>query len=159
MTEDSPLDAYSSTVVAVAESLAPRVAALRVPGRRGEGAGSAVVLTGEGHLLTNAHVVSDASGGEVALADGTVAGFSVLGSDALSDLAVLRADRGLPPPPEYGDADGLRVGELVVAVGNPLGLAGSITAGVVSALGRSMPAPRVDARCGSSRTSSRPMPR
>ncbi len=140
MTEDSPLDAYSSTVVAVAESLAPRVAALRVPGRRGEGAGSAVVLTGEGHLLTNAHVVSDASGGEVALADGTVAGFSVLGSDALSDLAVLRADRGLPPPPEYGDADGLRVGELVVAVGNPLGLAGSVTAGVVSALGRSMPA-------------------
>jgi S1-C subfamily serine protease len=140
MTEESPLDSYSATVVAVAETLAPRVAALRVPGRRGEGAGSAVVLTGEGHLLTNAHVVSAADGGEVALADGTVAGFSVLGRDALSDLAVLRADRDLPPPPEYGDADHLRVGELVVAVGNPLGLAGSVTAGVVSALGRSMPA-------------------
>lgn len=75
-----------------------------------------------------------------AFADGTVADFSVLGRDALSDLAVLRADRALPTPPPYGDADSLRVGQLVVAVGNPLGLAGSVTAGVVSALGRSMPA-------------------
>ena len=82
--------------------------------------------------------------------------FTVLGCDALSDLAVVRVETEAPEPPEYGDADGLRVGELVVAVGNPLGLAGSVTAGVVSALGRSMP-PGAGRRCGSSRTSSRPM--
>ncbi len=140
MTEPGPLDAYSATVVGVAEALGPRVAALRVAARRGDAAGSGVVLSQEGHLLTNAHVVGDATGGEAAFGDGTTSGFVVLGRDALSDLAVLRADRDLPSPPEYGDADQLRVGELVVAVGNPLGLAGSVTAGVVSALGRSMPA-------------------
>jgi S1-C subfamily serine protease len=140
MTEPGPLDAYSATVVGVAEALGPRVAALRVSARRGDAAGSAVVLSQEGHLLTNAHVVGGATGGEAAFGDGTTSGFVVLGRDALSDLAVLRADRDLPTPPEYGDADQLRVGELVVAVGNPLGLAGSVTAGVVSALGRSMPA-------------------
>ncbi|HEX6149756.1 S1C family serine protease [Nocardioides sp.] len=140
MSEPSPLDAYSATVVGVAEALGPRVAALRVSAGRGDAAGSAVVLSAEGHLLTNAHVVGDATSGEAAFADGTLSRFAVLGRDALSDLAVLRADRDLPTPPEYGDADRLRVGELVVAVGNPLGLAGSVTAGVVSAVGRSMPA-------------------
>ena len=138
--EGEALDAYSRVVVAVAESLTPRVAALRIPGRRGESAGSAVVLSAEGHLVTNAHVVGDASGGEAAFGDGTVAAFTVVGRDRLSDLAVIRADRSIPGPPAYGDADRLRVGSLVVAVGNPLGLAGSVTAGVVSALGRSMPA-------------------
>jgi len=84
--------------------------------------------------------VGVATSGEAAFADGTAARVDVIGRDPLSDLAVLRADRGVPDPPEYGDADGLRVGQLVVAVGNPLGLAGSVTAGVVSALGRSIPA-------------------
>jgi S1-C subfamily serine protease len=135
-----PLDAYSAIVVGVAESLTPRVAALRIRSGRGESAGSGVVLTTEGHLITNAHVVGAATSGEAAFVDGTTARFEVVGRDALSDLAVLRADRAVPDPPEYGDADGLRVGQLVVAVGNPLGLAGSVTAGVVSALGRSMPA-------------------
>jgi S1-C subfamily serine protease len=135
-----PLDAYSAIVVRVAETLTPRVASLRIRSDRGDSAGSAVVLTAEGHLVTNAHVVGDASSGEAAFVDGTTARFEVVGRDALSDLAVLRADRAVPPPPEYGDADGLRVGQLVVAVGNPLGLAGSVTAGVVSALGRSLPA-------------------
>ncbi len=134
------LDAYSAIVVGVADALTPRVAALRIRGRRGESAGSAVVLSREGHLVTNAHVVGDARSGEAAFADGTTARFEVVGVDALSDLAVVRADREVPSPPEYGDADSLRVGSLVVAVGNPLGLAGSVTAGVVSALGRSMPA-------------------
>jgi S1-C subfamily serine protease len=137
---DDPLDAYSAIVVGVADTLTPRVAALRIRGRRGESAGSAVVLSGEGHLITNAHVVGEAASGEAAFADGTTARFQVIGSDALSDLAVVRTDRPVPSPPEYGDADALRVGSLVVAVGNPLGLAGSVTAGVVSALGRSMPA-------------------
>jgi S1-C subfamily serine protease len=135
-----PLDAYSAAVVQVAETLTPRVAALRIRSGRGESAGSGVVLTAEGHLVTNAHVVGQAMSGEAAFADGTTARFDVVGRDPLSDLAVLRADREVPEPPDYGDADALRVGQLVVAVGNPLGLAGSVTAGVVSALGRSMPA-------------------
>ncbi|PVG80666.1 peptidase S1 [Nocardioides gansuensis] len=144
MTTDSPsehdaLDAYSAIVTSVAAQLTPRVAALRIPSRRGESAGSAVVLTGEGHLVTNAHVVGEAGGGSAEFADGTSARFEVIGRDPLSDLAVVRADRDVPGPPEYGDADSLLVGSLVVAVGNPLGLAGTVTAGVVSALGRSMP--------------------
>jgi S1-C subfamily serine protease len=133
-------DAYSRVVIGVAESLRPRVAAVRIRNVRSESAGSAVVLTGEGHLVTNAHVVGAAGSGEATFADGTQAAFEVVGRDPLSDLAVLRADRPLPAPPPYGDASSLRVGQLVVAVGNPLGLAGSVTAGVVSALGRSMPA-------------------
>jgi S1-C subfamily serine protease len=138
------LDAYSRLVVSVADRLTPRVAALRVRrrsgGRTGEAAGSAVVLTGDGHLLTNAHVVDGARSGEAEFADGTLAQIEVVGRDPLSDLAVIRSDRGIPEPPEFGDADQLKVGSLVVAVGNPLGLAGTVTAGVVSALGRAMPA-------------------
>jgi S1-C subfamily serine protease len=138
--DEGPLDAYSAVVVGVAELLTPRVASLRIRGRRGEAAGSAVVLSSEGHLVTNAHVVGDATRGEAAFSDGTVSTFDLVGRDPLSDLAIVRADRAVPAPPEYGDADRLKVGSLVVAVGNPLGLAGSVTAGVVSALGRSMPA-------------------
>jgi S1-C subfamily serine protease len=138
--DDDVLDAYSAVVSGVAELLIPRVASLRMRGgRRGESAGSGVVLTGDGHLLTNAHVVGDGNGGTAEFADGTDAKLSLVGADPLSDLAVVRADRAIPDPPEYGDADRLRVGNLVVAVGNPLGLAGSVTAGVVSALGRSLP--------------------
>ena len=140
MNVGGPLDAYSAVVVGVAELLTPRVASLRIRGRRGEASGSAVVLSSEGHLITNAHVVGEANRGEVAFSDGTVASFELVGRDPLSDLAIVRADRSVPAPPEYGDADLLKVGSLVVAVGNPLGLAGSVTAGVVSALGRSMPA-------------------
>jgi S1-C subfamily serine protease len=141
--EGEALDAYSQVVAGVAEQLTPRVAALRLRRRgrvQGGSAGSAVVLTGEGHLLTNAHVVGEASEGEAAFADGTSAPVEVVGRDPLSDLAVVRVSATLPGPPEYGDANRLRVGTLVVAVGNPLGLAGSVTAGVVSALGRAMPA-------------------
>jgi S1-C subfamily serine protease len=138
--EPGALDAYSAIVTSVAAQLTPRVAALRIRSRHGESAGSAVVLTGEGHLVTNSHVVGDAEGGTAEFADGTEAHFSLVGRDPLSDLAVVRADRPVPTPPEYGDADDLLVGSLVVAVGNPLGLAGTVTAGVVSALGRSMPA-------------------
>ena len=138
--DEGPLDAYSAVVAGVAERLTPRVASLRIRGRRGEAAGSAVVLSSEGHLVTNAHVVGDARTGEAAFSDGTEASFELVGRDPLSDLAIVRADRPVPARPEFGDADRLRVGSLVVAVGNPLGLAGSVTAGVVSALGRSMPA-------------------
>ena len=144
MAEIEPLDAYSQIVAGVAEQLTPKVASLRVPrrgsGGRGESLGSAVVFTADGFLLTNAHVVGQASGGTAAFWDGTTAPFNVVGADPLSDLAVVRATGATPPPAVLGEADGLVVGQLVVAVGNPLGLAGSVTAGVVSALGRSMPA-------------------
>src|SRR5215468_9550512 len=144
MAENEPLDAYSQIVAGVAAELTPKVASLRVPRRgsagRGESLGSAVVFTGDGFLLTNAHVVGRASGGTAAFSDGTSVPFGVVGADPLSDLAVLRASGDVPEPAELGEADGLVVGQLVVAVGNPLGLAGSVTAGVVSALGRSLPA-------------------
>jgi S1-C subfamily serine protease len=139
-----PLDAYSQIVSGVAEQLTPKVASLRVPrrgpGGMGEGLGSGVVFTGDGFLLTNAHVVGRASGGTASFSDGTEVTFGVVGADPLSDLAVLRTTGATPEPAELGEADQLVVGQLVVAVGNPLGLAGSVTAGVVSALGRSLPA-------------------
>ncbi|MEU4674302.1 trypsin-like peptidase domain-containing protein [Amycolatopsis sp. NPDC023774] len=138
--EPDALDAYSAIVTSVAAQLTPRVAALTVRSRNGESAGSAVVLTAESHLITNSHVISGGDHGTAEFADGTVARFDVVGSDPLSDIAVIRADRDLPAPPEYGNADNLLVGSLVVAVGNPLGLAGTVTAGVVSALSRSIPA-------------------
>jgi S1-C subfamily serine protease len=137
--EPAALDAYSAIVTSVAAQLTPKVAALRIPSPRGESTGSAVVLTGDAHLVTNAHVVGNASAGTAEFVDGTIAGFHVIGRDPLSDIAVIRADREVPTPPEYGDAGALLVGSLVVAVGNPLGLSGTVTAGVVSALGRSMP--------------------
>ncbi|MCX6467549.1 MAG: trypsin-like peptidase domain-containing protein [Pseudonocardiales bacterium] len=130
------LDAYSRTVSAVAAELTGKVAAVST----GRGSGSAVV-TGEGVLVTNAHVVGGSTGGRAEFVDGTRVAVRVAGSDPLSDLAVLRAERpgDLPAPVRLGDADRLVVGQLVVAVGNPLGLAGSVTAGVVSALGRALP--------------------
>lgn len=136
MSDDEALDAYSAVVTSVAAHLTPRVASVRT--RRG--AGSAVVLSAEGHLVTNAHVVGEASRGEVEFGDGIEGPFAVVGRDPLSDLAIIRTGVDVPEPPDFGDADRLRVGSLVVAVGNPLGLEGSVTAGVVSALGRSMPA-------------------
>jgi len=145
MAENEPLDAYSRIVAGVAEQLTPKVASLRVPRRgsyghgTGESLGSAVVFTTDGFLLTNAHVVGQAASGTAAFWDGTSVPFQVVGADPLSDLAVLRATGGTPAPAVLGEADDLVVGQLVVAVGNPLGLAGSVTAGVVSALGRSMP--------------------
>ena len=140
-TDHDALDAYSQVVSAVAEALLPRVAAIRLrrPGRSGEGSGSAVVLTAEGHLLTNAHVVGSADTGEATLADGSVAALEVVGRDPLADLAVVRTDRPAGDPPTYRDVDDLRIGSLVVAVGNPLGMAGSVTAGIVSGLGRALP--------------------
>jgi S1-C subfamily serine protease len=146
MESSRPLDAYSQIVTGVAERLTPKVASLRVPrgdqrpGRAGESLGSGVVFTGDGFLLTNAHVVGASTNGTAEFSDGTSAPFRVVGADPLSDLAVLRANGPTPDPAELGEADTLKVGQLVVAVGNPLGLAGSVTAGVVSALGRSLPA-------------------
>jgi S1-C subfamily serine protease len=140
----SALDAYSEVVTSVAADLTPRVAALEVTRRRADGrfaagAGSAVVFTKDGFLLTNAHVVGRADAGRASFSDGTAVPFHVVGTDPLSDLAVVRADGPTPQPVRLGEASELKVGQLVVAVGNPLGLAGSVTAGVVSGLGRSLP--------------------
>jgi S1-C subfamily serine protease len=134
------LDAYSRIVTAVAAEVTPHVAALQVTGRGGRGgAGSAVVVSADGLLLTNAHVVGQAAFGRAVFGDGSETDVDVVGADPLSDLAVVRARGATPPPAVIGNAEGLRVGQLVVAVGNPLGLAGSVTAGVVSGLGRSLP--------------------
>ena len=143
MATESPLDAYSRIVAGVAAELTPKVASLRVTGsdarRWGESIGSAVVFTGDGFLLTNAHVVGQATGGTALFSDGTSSPFTVVGADPLSDLAVVRTGGSTPPSAQLGEAEELVVGQLVVAVGSPLGLAGSVTAGVVSALGRSLP--------------------
>jgi serine protease Do len=144
--ETEALDAYSRAVIAVAERLAPSVASLRVMRRmRGgqvpAGAGSAVVLTPDGFLVTNAHVVGRSdTRGRATFGDGRDERFEVVGRDPLSDLALLRSEGDGLIPAELGDAERLRVGQLVVAIGNPHGLGGSVTAGVVSALGRSLPA-------------------
>jgi S1-C subfamily serine protease len=146
--EAAALDVYSAVVIRVAEAVVPSVASLQVTTRRGSsggrrpvGAGSAVVLTPDGFLLTSAHVVERADGATAMFTDGHELDVEVTGTDPLSDLAVVRttgsAGDGLPPA-HLGDADQLRVGQLVVAVGNPLGYGGSVSAGVVSALGRSL---------------------
>jgi S1-C subfamily serine protease len=146
VTEAEAMDAYSQAVVGVAERVAPAVASLRVQqrtwgGRMPAGAGSGVVLTHDGFILTSAHVVSGPHGsGRAAFTDGREQRFTVAGRDPLSDLAIVRTDDGDLTPAELGDADELRVGQLVVAIGNPHGLEGSVTAGVVSALGRALPA-------------------
>jgi S1-C subfamily serine protease len=137
--DDEALDAYSRTVVGVAELVLPSVASVAVRTSRGSGSGSASVIGADGLLLTSAHVVAGAHELEVAFADGRESAARVIGADSLSDLAVLRASGPTPTPLRLGDASELRVGQLVVALGNPLGLAGSVTAGIVSALGRSLP--------------------
>jgi S1-C subfamily serine protease len=138
--EQEALDAYSNAVITVAERLAPSVANLRVRRGRRAGGGSAVVITPDGFLLTSAHVVAAGSdGGRASFVDGRELGFEVVGSDPHSDLAVLRAEADDLVAAELGEAERLRVGQLVVAIGNPNGFAGSVTAGVVSALGRSLP--------------------
>ena len=141
--DDAAVDAYSNIVIRVAESVTPHVAAIEMTStRRGQvrmGSGSAVVFTGDGYMLTNAHVVAGIQSGRAVFANGKHSDVELVGADPLSDLAVVRGLRSTPPPAILGNADSLRVGQLVIAVGNPLGLAGSVTAGVVSGLGRSIP--------------------
>src|SRR3954470_5411624 len=135
MAAETALDAYSRVVTEVARALAPSVANLRVR----QGGGSAFVLAPDGYLLTSQHVVSPAGRGRASFVDGREARFEVVGADPLSDLAVLRTAARDLRAAGLGDADALQVGQLVVAIGNPHGFAGSVTAGVVSALGRSLP--------------------
>jgi S1-C subfamily serine protease len=138
------LDAYSLAVSTAAERLIPSVASLRVSRQLGGwtagGSGSAVAIKPAGHLVTSAHVVAGSDQGTATFVDGAELPFRVVGRDPLSDLAVVRTSGGSPVPAPFGDAARLRVGQLVVAIGNPLGFAGSVTAGVVRALGRSLAA-------------------
>jgi S1-C subfamily serine protease len=128
------LDAFSRVVVDVSETLRPAVVNLRV----GRGGGSGVLFAPDGFLLTNHHVVRGSDGVRVRLADGTELAGRVVGGDAWTDLAVVRADgSGLPTAP-LGDSAALKVGQLVVAIGSPLGFESTVTAGVVSALGRTL---------------------
>jgi S1-C subfamily serine protease len=142
---DEALDAYSTVVTSVADRLLPSVVQLRVMGRGGRGreaggAGSGVVITPDGFVLTSAHVLGKATSGVATLSDGRELPFDVAGTDGLSDLGLVRVRGDGLTAAELGDAEHLRIGELVVAVGSPMGLAGSVTAGVVSALDRSLPA-------------------
>ncbi|MEX2011613.1 MAG: trypsin-like peptidase domain-containing protein, partial [Chloroflexota bacterium] len=136
------LDAYSAAVSAVAEALIPSVASLRVSRQMGSwsagGAGSGVAFTPDGFIATSAHVVAGTDRGTATFTDGTEREFRVVGRAPLTDLAVLRSTDGDLVPAKLGDAAKLKVGHLVVAIGNPLGFAGTVTAGVVSALGRSL---------------------
>jgi S1-C subfamily serine protease len=137
------LDAYSRTVIGVADALSGSVANLQVQRRtrRGQatGAGSGVAISADGFVVTSAHVVEGTRHGVASFSDGRETPVTVVGSDPLSDLAVLRADGGDLSPATLGDAAELHVGQLVVAIGNPNGFANSVTAGVVSGLGRSLP--------------------
>jgi S1-C subfamily serine protease len=139
LTEAEVLDAYSQTVSSVAERVLPAVASLRI-GRNGRwgGAGSAVVITPDGFLVTSAHVVAQGGSASASFIDGTEYDVDVVGADPLSDLAIARARAATLEPVRIGNADQLRVGQLVVAIGNPLGFSGSVTSGVVSGLGRSL---------------------
>jgi S1-C subfamily serine protease len=142
--DSEALDAYSAAVSSAAERLIPSVASLRVSRQMGgwtaAGSGSAVAIEPVGHLVTSAHVVAGSDQGSATFVDGSELTFRVVGRDPLSDLAVVRTTGGTPRPAPLGDAARLKVGQLVVAIGNPLGFAGTVTAGVVSALGRSLAA-------------------
>ncbi|WP_395404681.1 S1C family serine protease [Arthrobacter sp. UC242_113] len=142
--DGAALDSYSETVIRVARTVTPYVAAVEMTGNRRNGrfrvgAGSAVLFTEDGYLLTNAHVVAGTQKGRAVFADGSGTDLEVVGADPLSDLAVVRGRAPHVAPAEFGDAESLQVGQLVIAVGNPLGLSGSVTAGVVSGLGRAIP--------------------
>jgi len=140
-TEREALDAYSTVVTSVAERVLPSVASLKV--RRGSrsfegGAGSGVVITPDGFIVTSAHVVAQAGHASASFIDGSEYELDVIGADPLSDLAITRARAATLEPIPIGDADRLRVGQLVVAIGNPMGFSGTVTSGVVSGLGRSL---------------------
>jgi S1-C subfamily serine protease len=140
--EPDPLDAYSRAVVGAAESAAPSVVHVAVRaagrGRPREGGGSGFVLTPDGFVLTNQHVVAGAREITATLADGSAWPARLAGEDASSDLALLRIEAPGLRPVARGDSRALRVGQLVIALGSPYGFRATVTAGVVSALGRSL---------------------
>lgn len=142
--DEDPLDAYSRAVVGVVEKVGPAVVAIKVKSHtrsshlRGEGAGSGVIFAPDGFILTNAHVVEQVDEVEVGLTDGRLLGAQIVGCDPATDLAVVRTGAGGLPTAKLGDSDSLRVGQLVIAIGNPLGFQSTVSTGVISALGRAL---------------------
>jgi S1-C subfamily serine protease len=144
------LDAYSAAVVSVAERVSPAVVNIAMQkdvtaqGPNGQrvytvpGGGSGVIIAPDGYILSNSHVVHDAKNLEVTLADGRTVPARVIGDDPATDLAVIQTTVGGLPAAQLGDSDGLKPGQMVIAIGNPLGFQATVTAGVVSALGRSL---------------------
>lgn len=139
--EESPLDAYSRTVIEVVERVAPAVAHIDAGQGRRAGTGSGFLFTPDGYLLTNSHVVRGASEVQVSFADGQKHRARVVGVDTHTDLAVLNADGGPYPYVALGSSARLKPGQLVVAIGSPLGFSSTVSAGVVSAVGRTLRAP------------------
>jgi S1-C subfamily serine protease len=136
--EQEALDAYSNVVVRVAEQLRPAVVNLRAGRGRREGSGSGILFTPDGLLLTNHHVVAGQERVRVRLSDGREVSGRVVGNDPWTDLAVVQAEDCPLPHARLGDSARLRVGQLVVAIGSPLGFESTVTAGVISALGRTL---------------------
>lgn len=142
--DEGLLDAYSRAVVGVVEKVGPAVVSIGVKKRTRsprfgqEGAGSGVIIAPDGFVLTNSHVVEGAEEVEVSLTDGRTFSADIVGSDSATDLAVVRADAGSLPAAELGDSNSLRVGQLAIAIGNPLGFQSTVSTGVISALGRAL---------------------
>ena len=145
--DDALLDSYSRTIIDVAEHAGPAVVGIRRHGRDHDpdnpfapvlGSGSGVIITPDGYVLTNDHVVRGAPRLEAVLSDGTGIEARIVGEDPETDLALLRLARGGLPAVTLGDSQRLRVGQLVVAIGNPVGLQATVTAGVISALRRTL---------------------
>jgi S1-C subfamily serine protease len=136
--EREALDAYSNVVVQVAELLRPAVVNLRAARGRRQGSGSGILFTPDGFLLTNHHVVQGNERVRVRLGDGQELSGRVVGNDPWTDLAIVQAEGAALPHGQFGDSNRLRVGQLVVAIGSPFGFESTVTAGVVSALGRTL---------------------
>lgn len=137
-TEQELLDAYSQAVTSVVDLVGPSVVSIHILGDRGEGSGSGIAITPDGFILTNHHVAGSAEKIKIITIEGKEASAELVGSDPNTDLAVIRANLNPLPFSHLGDSDKLRPGQLVVAIGNPLGLQNTVTSGVISALGRSI---------------------
>jgi S1-C subfamily serine protease len=132
------LDGYSRAVIHVVDTVGPAVVSVAAHASGGEGAGSGFLITPDGFILTNNHVVENASGLEVTMTDGRTLEARVVGCDPATDLAVVRISGAYLPMTELGDSGTLRVGQLVIAIGNPFGFQSTVSAGVVSAIGRTL---------------------
>lgn len=143
LNEESLLDAYSQAVIGVVEKVGPAVVSIGVKqkdarGYGGEGEASGVIIAPDGYVLTNNHVVENAAEVQVGLMNGDLFKAEIVGTDPATDLAVVRAATNGLPIAELGDSDSLRVGQLVIAIGNPFGFQSTVSTGVISALGRTM---------------------